>query len=141
MTMPNGGAMPPMPPGIGTSSASNPGTGTAASPPGAAPITGWSPPFQIGKGKTGVFTDPREQIAGGTSTDITAADANNPTGNPGGTPGTPSDPNSVQYSSPGTGSPGAGTLPSGGALNNTGPAPKLHLPGTIEQQVQEGMNY
>lgn len=135
MTMPNGGALPTMPPGIGAASNSNPGTNTPAATPPASGRAPWSPPFQIGKGKTGVFTDPREQIAGGTYTDITST---NPSGDPGGTPGTPSDPNSVQYSSPGTGSPGAGTIPSGGALN--APSPRLNLPGTIEQQIQEGMN-
>lgn len=133
MTMPSGGALPPMPPGIGTASASNPGTDTPATPPPAAPAGTWTPPFQIGKGKTGVFTDPRELIAGGTSSDI-QNNTWNPTGDPGGTPGTPSDPNSVQYSSPGTGQIPAGGAPMGGA------PPKLNLPGTIDQQVQEGMN-
>lgn len=135
MTMPNGGALPTMPPGIGAASNSNPGTNTPAATPPAAGRAPWSPPFQIGKGKTGVFTDPREQVAGGTYSDITAKDATNPSGDPGGTPGTPSDPNSVQYSSPGT-----GTIPSGGALPPPVPKPRLNLPGTIDQQIQEGMN-
>lgn len=80
--MPNGGALQAMPPGIGQTQ-SNPGTGVPSTTPGSNQSTsGFSPPFSVGKGKPGVFTDPRQLIAGGTTVDQSAAPTSPPTASP-----------------------------------------------------------
>lgn len=71
--MPNGGAMPNLPPGLNAANQSNPGTNTPAAD--VTPQTNkgtFSPPFRMGLGKSGVFSDPRQQIAGGPSADLAA---------------------------------------------------------------------
>lgn len=93
MTMPSGGALPPGPPGVNT----------PTSPPPTPPTTaqlGFTPPFRLGYGKPGVFTDSRQQIAGGgPDPSTTVAPAVNPAPAP---------------------AAGAGNVGGGGALNGGG---------------------
>lgn len=110
MTMPAGGALPPLPPGIANPS-SNPGNSPGSDPTPALTQASktFSPPFQLGKGKPGVYTDPRLQIAGGgnapTSTTVSPTSPGATTAPPAGNIG------------------GSGALNGGGDSSNSSPIP------------------
>lgn len=110
--MSNGGALPSMPPGIGQTQ-SNPGTNTPSTVPTPPGGNGFSPPFKFGQGKTGVFTDPRSQIAGSTSGNLQPANTANPT-----TPPVSPAPSAGNIG-------GSGTLNGGGDSSNSSPIPNL----------------
>lgn len=101
-TMPAGGATGPMPTGIagGNFPRTNPGGP-------------WTPPFRVGYGKEGVFTDPRAQVAGGQYTGPVAnTTQGDTTGSDGGGP--------ANFPTQNNGAPAGGaasTMPSGGALS------------------------
>lgn len=109
--IPSGGALPPSTPAPSTTPTATPGT---------PPV--FTPPFQLGKGKPGVFTDPRQQIAGGNYGNTNAAAA------------------------PASSTPSASTIPSGGASAAAGDAsgapPKVNNPSAIgDATLNDTSNY
>lgn len=112
MTMPSGGALPPVPP-------------SPTSADAAAPASAFSPPFRIGLGRPGVFTDPRMQIAGGPSENIAPAAGTEP---PSGTP------------SPTTKGPTPGNIGNGGAVTGQKTPFDDSNPANIDARIKQQLD-